>query len=66
MALHKPLLDHSELNRLPVDVPGLEDDFDRVEVRRSQRRKKTISAEVVGRALVVSIPHKLSRAEEQE
>lgn len=66
MALHKPLVENSELNRLPVDVPGLEDDFERVEVRRSQRRTKTISAEIVGRALVVSIPHKLSRAEEQE
>jgi len=54
------------LNRLPFDVPGLEGEFDRVEVRRSRRRKKTISAEIVGDALVVSIPERMSRAEEQE
>jgi predicted metal-dependent hydrolase len=54
------------MNRLPVDVPGTEDEFRRVEVRRSVRRKKTISAEIVGDALVVSIPQRLSRAEEQE
>lgn len=53
-------------NRLPFDAPGLEDDFQRVEVRRSARRKKTISAEIVGDALVVSVPERLSRAEEHE
>lgn len=53
-------------NRLPVDSPGLETEFTRVEVLRSTRRKKTISAEIVGDALVVSIPQRLSRAEEQE
>src|ERR687894_1175591 len=54
------------LNRLPLDVPGLEEQFDRIEVVRSGRRKKTISAEIVGDALVVSIPQRLSRAEEHE
>ena len=54
------------MNRLPLDAPGAEHEFDRVEVRRSSRRKKTISAEVVGRALIVSVPERLSRAEEQE
>jgi predicted metal-dependent hydrolase len=44
----------------------MEDEFRRVEVRRSRRRKKTISAEVVGDALRVSIPERMSRAEEQE
>lgn len=53
-------------NRLPLDVPGLEDEFARIEVRRSTRRKKTISAEIVGDALVVSIPQRMSRADEQE
>lgn len=53
-------------NRLPFDAPGLEDDFQRVEVRRSARRKKTISAEIVGEALIVSVPDRLSRAEEHE
>ncbi|HEX2294221.1 MAG TPA: M48 family metallopeptidase [Actinomycetota bacterium] len=53
-------------NRLPFDAPGLEDDFARVEVRRSPRRKKTISAEIVGEALIVSVPERLSRAEEHE
>lgn len=53
-------------NRLPFDAPGLEDDFQRVEVRRSSRRKKTISAEIVGEALIVSVPERLSRAEEHE
>ena len=53
-------------NRLPVHVPGLEREFQRVEVHRSSRRKKTISAEIVGDALVVSVPQRLSRAEEQE
>ena len=52
-------------NRLPFEVPGLEDSFSRVEVRRSARRKKTISAEVVTDVLVVSIPERLSQAEEQ-
>ena len=54
------------MNRLPVDAPGLEGEFERVEVRRSERRKKTITAEIVGDALVVVIPHRMSRAEEQE
>ncbi|MFN2586643.1 MAG: M48 family metallopeptidase [Actinomycetota bacterium] len=53
-------------NRLPFDAPGLEDDFRRVEVRRSARRKKTVSAEIVGEALIVSVPERLSRAEEHE
>lgn len=54
------------MNRLPVDVPGVESEFERVEVRRSVRRKKTISAEIVGDALIVSIPQRMSRADEQE
>jgi hypothetical protein len=54
------------MNRLPVDVPGSEDEFRRIEVRRSARRKKTISAEIVGEALIVSVPDRLSRAEEHE
>lgn len=54
------------LNRLPVDVPGIEREFDRIEVRRSARRRKTISAEIVGDALVVSIPDRMTRAEEQQ
>lgn len=53
-------------NRLPVGAPGMESHFDRVEVFRNPRRKKTITAEIVGDALVVSIPHRMSRAEEQE
>jgi predicted metal-dependent hydrolase len=54
------------MNRLPLDAPGLEEEFQRVEVRRSARRKKTITAEIVGDALIVMIPHRMSRAEEQE
>ena len=54
------------MNRLPGDAPGSEQEFRRIEVRRSPRRKKTISAEIVGDALVVLIPQRLSRAEEQE
>ena len=53
-------------NRLPVDVPGAETEFERIEVVRSERRKKTISAEIVGQALVVSVPSRLSRAEEKQ
>lgn len=53
-------------NRLPLDMPGMEGEFGRVEVRRSRRRKKTISAEIVGDALVLSVPERLSRAEEHE
>ena len=53
-------------NRLPLEAPGAESEFTRIEVRRSARRKKTISAEVVGDVLVVSVPERLSRAEEQE
>ena len=49
-----------------MDAPGLEGEWRRVEVRRSPRRKKTISAAVVGEALVVSIPERLSQAEEHE
>jgi predicted metal-dependent hydrolase len=51
-------------NRLPLHVPGLESEFERVEVRRSARRRKTISAEIVGDALVVSVPEQMSRADE--
>lgn len=54
------------MNRLPLDAPGAEEEFHRVEVRRSGRRKKTISAEIVGDALIVSIPERFSRAEEIE
>ena len=54
------------MNRLPLDAPGAESEFERIEVRRSTRRKKTISAEIVGQTLVVSVPGRLSRAEEQE
>jgi hypothetical protein len=53
-------------NRLPIATPGVEGEFARIEVQRSARRKKTISAEIVGDALIVSIPHRMSRAEEQE
>jgi predicted metal-dependent hydrolase len=54
------------MNRLPLGAEGAEEEFQRVEVRRSTRRKKTISAEIVGEALIISIPERLSRAEEQE
>jgi predicted metal-dependent hydrolase len=54
------------LNKLPFETPGMEGEFDRIEVVRSPRRKKTISAEIVGDALVVSIPESLSRADEHE
>lgn len=54
------------VNRLPLDVPGLEDEFQRVEIRRSPKRKKTISAEIVGDVLVVSVPERMSRADEQQ
>jgi predicted metal-dependent hydrolase len=54
------------LNKLPFDSPGAETEFDRIEVVRSPRRKKTISAEIVGDSLVVSIPDTLSRADEHE
>jgi predicted metal-dependent hydrolase len=54
------------MNRLPVASRGMEEEFSRIEIRRSARRKKTISAEIVGDALVVSMPDRLSRAEEQE
>jgi predicted metal-dependent hydrolase len=53
------------LNRLPFDLPELEKAFERIEVVRSSRRKKTISAQVVGNALVVALPERMSRAEEQ-
>jgi predicted metal-dependent hydrolase len=52
-------------NRLPLAVPGAEAEFERIEVRRSARRRKTISAEVRGSTLVVSLPERLSRAEEE-
>ena len=52
------------MNRLPLDAPGVESEFTRVEVRRSARRKKTISAEILGDVLVVSVPERLSKAEE--
>ena len=52
-------------NRLPFEIPGLEEHFSRIEVRRSSRRRKTISAEIVSDALVVSLPERLSRADEQ-
>ena len=55
-----------DANRLPFDAPGMEDEFSRIEVRRSARRRKTISAEIVGQALVVSIPERMSRAEERQ
>ena len=55
-----------QANQLPLAAPGAEEEFRRVEVRRSTRRKKTISAEIVGDALIVSIPERMSRAEEQE
>jgi predicted metal-dependent hydrolase len=51
-------------NRLPFEGPGMEGEFRRVEVRRSGRRRKTISAEIVGDALVVSVPDRMSRADE--
>jgi len=54
------------MNQLPLGVAGVESEFERIEVRRSSRRKKTISAEVVGGALIVSVPERLSRAEEQQ
>jgi predicted metal-dependent hydrolase len=54
------------MNRLPVDAPGLEREFERIEVRRSNRRKKTITAEIVGDALIIIVPQRMSRAEEQE
>ena len=54
------------MNQLPLAAPGAEEQFQRVEVRRSTRRKKTISAEIVGEALIISIPERMSRAEEQE
>jgi predicted metal-dependent hydrolase len=55
-----------QANQLPLAAPGAEEEFRRVEVRRSTRRKKTISAEIVGEALIISIPERMSRAEEQE
>lgn len=55
-----------EMNQLPLGPAGAESEFERIEVRRSTRRKKTISAEIVGSALIVSVPERLSRAEEQE
>jgi predicted metal-dependent hydrolase len=53
-------------NRLPLATPDGPAEFARIEVRRSPRRRKTVSAELVGDALVVSLPQRLSRAEEQE
>lgn len=54
------------LNQLPLSAPGAETEFERIEVRRSPRRKKTITAEIVGSALIVSVPDRMSRAEEHE
>ena len=54
------------MNKLPFEAPGMETEFERVEVVRSSRRRKTITAEIVGEALVVSIPHSMSRADEHE
>jgi predicted metal-dependent hydrolase len=54
------------MNQLPLTSPGAEEEFERVEVRRSTRRKKTISAEIVGEALIISIPERMTRAEEQQ
>lgn len=54
------------VNRLPFDASGAEGEFSRVEVRRSARRRKTVSAEIVGDALVVSVPERMSRAEEHD
>jgi predicted metal-dependent hydrolase len=54
------------MNRLPLEDGAGAPGFDRIEVRRSPRRKKTVSAQIVGNALVVSLPQRLSRAEEQE
>ncbi len=54
------------MNRLPLDAPGAEGEFRRVEVRRSPRRKKTVTAEIVGDALIVSLPERMSLAEEQQ
>lgn len=64
-AAPSPTINAMPDNRLPFEVPGLEEDFGRIEVRRSARRKKTISAEIVSDALVVSIPARLSQADEQ-
>src|SRR5918999_3129110 len=66
-SLRGPAGGHAAMtNRLPLDMPGMETEFGRVEVRRSSRRKKTVSAEIVGDALVLSVPDRLSRAEEHE
>ena len=54
------------LNQLPLSAPGAESEFERIEVRRSSRRKKTITAEIVGSALIVSVPERMSRAEEHQ
>ena len=48
---------HMPSNRLPFDAPGVEGEFSRIEVRRSTRRKKTISAEIVGDALEIGRAH---------
>lgn len=52
-------------NQLPLHLPGIEAEFERIEVKRSSRRRKTVSARLVGGALVVVVPERLSRAEEQ-
>lgn len=54
------------VNRLPLEAVGMESEFARIEVRRSARRRKTISAEIVGDALIVSVPERMTRAQEQE
>lgn len=53
-------------NRLWLDSHPAEPEFERVEVLRSSRRKKTVAAEIVDDALVVYVPERLSRAEEAE
>ena len=53
-------------SQLPFATPGAEREFGRIEVQRSARRRKTISAEIVGDTLLVSIPERMSRAEEQQ
>ena len=54
------------MNRLDLDSTAGGESFERIEVRRSARRRKTISAEIVGDALIVSIPERMSRADEAE
>lgn len=48
------------------DRPQLDDDDDKVDVRRSRRRTRTVSAYREGETIVVLIPAKMTRLEEQE